>query len=71
MVRGDLKYDQKRTGSRQQALKLSHIEGRGGQPNEMSILQTARANRTDPQDGSLHVHLIPIALPVILTVRPA
>jgi hypothetical protein len=27
MVRGDLKYDQKRTGSRQQALKLSHIEG--------------------------------------------
>jgi len=25
MVRGNPKYDQKRTGSRQQALKLSHI----------------------------------------------
>jgi hypothetical protein len=47
MVRGDPKYDQKRTGSRQQALKLSHIEGpRRGDQAKVKIAQW-RA-RTEP-----------------------
>jgi hypothetical protein len=46
MVRGDPKYDQKRTGSRQQALKLSHIEEpRRGNQAKVNIAQ--RRARTE------------------------
>src|ERR1700751_2690396 len=64
MVRGDLKYDQKRTGSREQALKLSPIEGpRGGNQTKCQYCkrrgQTEQIRTTACFTGILHRSLCP------------